>query len=220
MIELAETTIQTTDAALNIFNQIVDQVESTDSLKQIATIIGDIKTFLMDGIGVYKTTPKSIFEWCDTVTSLLTAYNDQKVSRASEQREILIKTLDDGETVMNDAQNGLHKSSVTFNKAAGKLNALENRLANDLDENIHESLKKLISDLNGKVATIREFFEQFICTKDHITKQIREIGDFKVQTEETKSYVSLDDIPELKDSVLQSTQKVITKCDEFHKKYQ
>lgn len=219
MIELAEKTIQTTDAASDIFNQIMDQLGSTDSLKQIATIIGDMKTFLMKGIGLYKIAPNSIFGWCDTVKSLLTAYNDQKLTSSSKQREI-IKVLDYGETVMNDAQNWLQKCGWHFNKAAGKLNTLENRLANDLDENSNKSLKKLIAELNGKVATIREFFEKFICTKDHLTKEIRDIGDFKVQTEETKSYVSLDDIPDLKDTVKESTQKVIAKCEEYHKKYE
>lgn len=219
VIELAETAIQTSDAALDVFNQIMDQLESTDNLKQIATIIGDIKTFIIDGIDVYRTTPKPIIEWCDRVTPLLTAYNNQKITRASEQRGILIKTLDNGELIMHDAQIGLQKGAMTFNKAAGELNILENQLANNLDENKNQSLKQLIADLNGKVATIREFFEQFICTKNHIAKIVQDIGDFKIQTEETKTYIALDDIPELKDSVIQTTQKVIAKCGEFHRKY-
>lgn len=218
IITLAEASIQSSGAALDIFNQIMDQIGSTDSLKKIATMIGDIKTLLIDGIGVYKTAPKSISEWCDVVTSLLAAYNDHKVVRDSEQRVILIKLLGDGDTIMNNAQNRLQNGSVTFNKSNGQLSMLENRLANDLDANNNESLKKLIADLNGKIASIREFFDQFICTKDHIAKEIREIGDLKVHTEGSKSYILLDDIPDLQHIVAQTTQNVITKCGEYRKK--
>lgn len=220
MIELVKTTIQTSDAVSNLFNEIMNQIGSIDSLKQIATIIGDIKTHLMDGIDVYERTPKPIFEWCDTVTSLLTTYKDQIATGASTKRDTLIHTLDGGDKIMNGAQNDLHKSSVAFNQAAGKLTTLENRLANDLDENDNQSFVKLIAALKEKVASIREFFEGFICTKDHITKEIRDIGDFKVQTEETKSYILLDDIPGFEDVVEQSAQKVITKCNEYRKKYE
>lgn len=197
----------------------MDQIGSADSLKQIETIIGDVKTYLMDGIDVYEKTPKPIFDWCDTVTPILTTYMNQKIIEASKQRDTLIKEVDDGGTIMYDAQCNLHKSSVAFNKASGRLTTLENRLANDLDEHNYESHIKLIADLKEKVASIRKFFENIICTKDHLTKEIRDIGDFKVQTEETKSYIKIDDIPEFKNDVVQSAQKIIAKCNEYRKKF-
>ena len=228
MIEAAKATIQTSDAALKLYKQIVDQIGSTGYTKQTVTIIGDLKTSLMDGIDMYEKTPISIFDWCDTAIPLLTTYKDKKDAGDATQNEILIKALDNGEDIMTNAQNDLGKSSVRFNAAAGKLTAFENRMTNDFDEISmnttvllqSEASKKLVADLKANVALVREFFENFICTKDKISKEIREIGEFKVETEEAKTYVSIDEVPELEDTVIESVDNVISQCNLYHKKYE
>lgn len=54
--------------------------------------------------------------------------------KASAQKTILIKVLDDGIIKLEKAQQSLHASSQSFNSASGKLIALDSQLANDFDE--------------------------------------------------------------------------------------
>lgn len=224
MIAAAKETIKTTDAVLNLYNQIVDQIGQTEEFKQTASYIGELKTSIINGIDVYSKTPKTVFEWCDTATSLLTTYLDQKATAASTQKQILIKSLDDGETIMRSAQHGFHASSSSFNDAVGKLLTVENQLANHYHENHtlfeSETMKKLVADMKEKIASIGEFFDGFFCIKDQIKNALNRISDFKVQTEETRAYLMLSDIPEIEDIVKQSAANFITKCHEYRKKYE
>ena len=62
---------------------------------------------------------------------LFDEYNEKK---ASAQKDILIKVLDDGITKLNEAQKSLLVSSQSFNNASGKLLALDSQLTNDFSE--------------------------------------------------------------------------------------
>ncbi|MGU5121531.1 hemolysin HlyE, partial [Escherichia coli] len=62
---------------------------------------------------------------------LFDEYNGKK---ASAQKDILIKVLDDGITKLNEAQKSLLVSSQSFNNASGKLLALDSQLTNDFSE--------------------------------------------------------------------------------------
>lgn len=74
--------------------------------------------------------------WCcdaiaRSVYFLFDEYNEKK---ASAQKDILIKVLDDGITKLNEAQKSLLVSSQSFNNASGKLLALDSQLTNDFSE--------------------------------------------------------------------------------------
>ena len=63
---------------------------------------------------------------------LFDEYNEKK---ASAQKDILIKVLDDGITKLNEAQKSLLVSSQSFNNAStGKLLALDSQLTNDFQK--------------------------------------------------------------------------------------
>lgn len=76
--------------------------------------------------------------WCGVATQLLAAYillfDEYNEKKASAQKDILIKVLDDGITKLNEAQKSLLVSSQSFNNASGKLLALDSQLTNDFSE--------------------------------------------------------------------------------------
>lgn len=221
MIEATKATIQTVDAALDLYKQIIDQNGWTDDTRETATIIGEIKAHMLSGIDLYEKKQKPVFKWCDTVIPLLTIYKNQN---SPTPKDVLVKALDDGRSIMNAAQNQLFDSTISFNSGGGELTVLENRLANYFIENsVHmqsERSKKLVADLNEKIASIREFFDEFLCAKDRIATAHFDIGDVKVQIESTKIYVDINDAPELQSSAVQSADELIAKCNEYRKKYE
>ena len=103
-----------------------------------SVLVGDIKTLLMDSQDKYFEATQTVYEWCGVATQLLAAYillfDEYNEKKASAQKDILIKVLDDGITKLNEAQKSLLVSSQSFNNASGKLLALDSQLTNDFSE--------------------------------------------------------------------------------------
>lgn len=92
----------------------------------------------MDSQDKYFEATQTVYEWCGVATQLLAAYillfDEYNEKKASAQKDILIKVLDDGITKLNEAQKSLLVSSQSFNNASGKLLALDSQLTNDFSE--------------------------------------------------------------------------------------
>lgn len=52
-----------------------------------------------------------------------------------------------------------------------------------------------------------------------IVKEIHHIGELKVQTDETRTFIGLDDVAELRETVTLSVNALIMKCDEYRKRH-
>lgn len=152
-VEVVKTSIETADKALDLYNKYLDQVipwntfEDTvkelsrfkDQYSQAASVlVGDIKTLLMDSQDKYFEATQTVYEWCGVASQLLAAYislfDEYNEKKATAQKDILIKVLDDGIKKLSDAQKSLLVSSQSFNAASGKLLALDSQLTNDFSE--------------------------------------------------------------------------------------
>lgn len=89
---------------------------------------------------------------------------------------------------------------------------------------------KLIPELKAKMASIEKWYKDVTAeveksfkniddTKAKLKEEIRHIGDLKVQTETTKTYIELDDTPEMKEEVLTSVADLIKKCKEYQNRH-
>lgn len=89
---------------------------------------------------------------------------------------------------------------------------------------------KLIPELKKRLNSIREFYDDLVKkvskayadideTKLKLKEEIRVIGDLKTQTEETKTYVNLDDLEALRDIIIESVNTLITKCNEYRERH-
>lgn len=85
---------------------------------------------------------------------------------------------------------------------------------------------KLIPELNAKMKSIEVFygnvqglvqqsFKDIDSTKAKLKEEIRVIGDLKVQTDETKTFIELDNEPALKQTVVDSVKALIAKCKAY-----
>lgn len=152
-VETVKTAIETADKALELYNKVLDQVipwnTFNDTVKELnrfkeeysqsaSTLVGEIKTLLMNSQDKYFEATQVVYEWCGVTTPLLTAYlslfNQYDEKKALAQKATLIKVLDDGICKLEKAQQSLHASSQSFNSASGKLLALDSQLANDFNE--------------------------------------------------------------------------------------
>ncbi|EEU9258149.1 hemolysin HlyE [Escherichia coli] len=152
-VEVVKNAIETADGALDLYNKYLDQVipwqTFDETIKELSrfkqeysqaasVLVGDIKTLLMDSQDKYFEATQTVYEWCGVATQLLAAYiflfDEYNEKKASAQKDILIKVLDDGITKLNEAQKSLLVSSQSFNNASGKLLALDSQLPNDFSE--------------------------------------------------------------------------------------
>ena len=152
-VEVVKNAIETADGALDLYNKYLDQVipwqTFDETIKELSrfkqeysqaasVLVGDIKTLLMDSQDKYFEATQTVYEWCGVATQLLAAYillfDEYNEKKASAQKDILIKVLDDGITKLNEAQKSLLVSSQSINNASGKLLALDSQLTNDFSE--------------------------------------------------------------------------------------
>lgn len=152
-VEVVKSAIETADGALDFYNKYLDQVipwkTFDETIKELSrfkqeysqeasVLVGDIKVLLMDSQDKYFEATQTVYEWCGVVTQLLSAYillfNEYNEKKASAQKDILIRILDDGVNKLNEAQKSLLASSQSFNNASGKLLALDSQLTNDFSE--------------------------------------------------------------------------------------
>ncbi|EBH7291219.1 hemolysin HlyE [Salmonella enterica] len=152
-VEVVKSAIETADGALDFYNKYLDQVipwkTFDETIKELSrfkqeysqeasVLVGDIKVLLMDSQDKYFEATQTVYEWCGVVTQLLSAYillfDEYNEKKASAQKDILIRILDDGVNKLNEAQKSLLASSQSFNNASGKLLALDSQLTNDFSE--------------------------------------------------------------------------------------
>ncbi len=87
--ETVKTAIDTADRALELYNKVLDQVipwnTFNDTVKELScfkeeysqsasTLVGEIKTLLMNSQDRYFEATQVVYEWCGVTTPLLTAY--------------------------------------------------------------------------------------------------------------------------------------------------
>lgn len=177
-------------------------------------LIGEVKTYMLNGIDAYFRSTKSIFEWCGLTNTLLPSYKrllsgNLNQSKYTAQRALLLKVLDNGIQKMSETQATLEESSTNFNNAAGILTSL-NDLSSTMGD-IREFYEKMKETVNKAITDIDE-------NKVKLKEKIRIIGDLKVRIEEMKT-VSIDDVHEIRDIVTESVDNLIAKCTEYRNKH-
>lgn len=166
---------ESADKALGLYNTLVDRVIQwetvktiiddlnsfqNDYFKEVAEIIGEIKTLMMNASHEYFFAAQSVYEWCTLTSTLLGTYvqllktADQKTSSVA-QTTLVVRVLDEGITKMNAALAKLEQSSLSFNKVSGKLVTLDLLYQNAFDTKISQTKSKL--DLLEIITTIGTF---------------------------------------------------------------
>lgn len=89
---------------------------------------------------------------------------------------------------------------------------------------------KYIPELKAKMKNIQKFYDELQSTvaksfvdidetKAKLKEEIRIIGDLKTQTEETRTFIGLDDTPELKSTIIESVDSLIKKCTDYRTRH-
>lgn len=79
-----------------------------------------------------------------------------------------------------------------------------------------KSIEEFYETLNGKV---EQAFRDIDATKKTLHSEIQSIGELKVKTKETHAFINVDDIPDLRDIVIQSMEGLIEKCMEYRTRH-
>lgn len=90
---------------------------------------------------------------------------------------------------------------------------------------------KMVPELRARLRKVEEFYDNLDKTvntafsnideaKGELKNEIQTIGELKVRTEETNTYVSIDETPELRDIAIQSAKDLIATCNECIYRYQ
>lgn len=79
-----------------------------------------------------------------------------------------------------------------------------------------ESIKKFYDKLQEKV---QQSFDNIHKTKTTLSTEIAHIGDLKIKTQQTETFVNLDDEPEIRDVAIEYAQALIEKCEAYRKRH-
>lgn len=153
-METAKKAIAASNEAMDLFNKVLDQkvpwhaFEATldeldrfrnDYSTKAAALVAEVKTKMSQGMTAYYEASKHVYEWCMMMEPLLQKYialfDHINTAKSTEQKQVLIKVLDDGIKEMEKAQKMLGDCSSSFNGAAGKLTTLRHQLSSDFNEN-------------------------------------------------------------------------------------
>lgn len=267
-IATSKEAIEAANAGLDLYDRLLDKLVPwkqyddiikeldkyrDDYSKECSDLIGKVKTNLMDSMDAYFMSTQSIYEWCGLTTPLLRAYlqlfNDANSDNSAAQKKLLLKVLDDGIVKMTKAKEDLHKSSLSFNEAAGNLTSLYGRLTLDSDEKseyFQDKVSKmraqvyggvavlggdLIPKLKKKLQEVKSFYEDLKTkvdgtltniddTKTKLKDEIKVMGDLKTQIETTEEFVNLDGLEGLRDLLFEAVNNLIKKCDEYRQIYE
>lgn len=219
-----------------------------DFSTEIGLLIVEIKTHLMNGIDAYFYASQDIYEWVRLTAAYLKLYielfNRHDAKKADAQKQLLIEMLDSGVAQMRTAKTKLGNSSFSLNSTGESLTSLQSRFgpqfykrSEDFQEQIKEppfllewadneyfrnrldkmaAVMKICDDLYKK---IKQAIRNIGHAKSLLQEQIRYISHFKNETEQVVQFVNLDEISVPRDTVIQSTQQLIARCEKYRKKH-
>lgn len=215
-VEVVKNAIETADGALDLYNKYLDQVipwqTFDETIKELSrfkqeysqaasVLVGDIKTLLMDSQDKYFEATQTVYEWCGVATQLLAAYillfDEYNEKKASAQKDILIKVLDDGIKKL---------CSIAAGVVEGKLiPELKNKL---------KSVQNFFTTLSN---TVKQANKDIDAAKLKLTTEIVAIGEIKTETETTRFYVDYDDL--MLSLLKEAAKKMINTCNEYQKRH-
>ncbi|KAJ6643445.1 Hemolysin E [Pseudolycoriella hygida] len=219
----------------------------SDYSNESAQLVGEVKTLIKNAEDNCFSETQSIYEWCSLTTWLLKTYLDlfeKCTSKTYEaQRALLVKVLEDGLTKMSAGQSKLEQCSINFNNVAEKLTILNSTLSNDFDtkssyfqgqvdkirlETYLRAGSGFVLDPFGAIisysivagfGTVEQTNVDMDSTKGKLKDEVKSIGVLKVQTEETKQFIPLDYLDELRDTISESVNNLIKECDAHQKRH-
>ena len=151
VVDIAEKAIKAGSNAIDMYNKMVDQVIPWATFDGIisdlkgnkdqysaaaAVIVGEVQTLLMDSKDSYDSSTGAVYRWCQSAVPLLQGFmalfeSISDPGAAKAQLVLFKETLNQGQLAMELAIKELEKSKESFNKAAGKLTALNAKLKED-----------------------------------------------------------------------------------------
>lgn len=139
------------------FKQIMPDFEkhTKDYSEKSATLVGDIKTDIMDAIDAYYHASRHISEWSSLMMPLLRThlklFSDYSAVKAKAQNRLLQKLLDDGVERTSVAQEELDKIYANLDAADRTLQKLSTQLEFEFDEG-SELFQKRLARMNRKIS--------------------------------------------------------------------
>lgn len=92
---------------------------------------------------------------------------------------------------------------------------IEGKLIPEVKANM-EKIETFYDTLNGKM---QQAFMDIEKTKVNLVGEIQHIGNLKVKTKNANTYISMDEVPELRDMVIKAAQDLINQCEEYRKRH-
>lgn len=85
---------------------------------------------------------------------------------------------------------------------------------------------KLVPELNAKIRNVQNFYgeiDKLVAaasvgidqTKENLKNEVRKIGDLKVATEASSTFIALDYVAELRAAIVESAENLMAKCTEY-----
>lgn len=176
--------------------------------------IDESKVYTKNVIDRYTAAIKSILEWCDSAAPLL---NHFVSGNDGSTQSTLTTKLNDGIQKTSTTREEISYNNLNLNRVAGTITTVVVKIAADFDNKTIEFQKEnhdLYENLEKKVQNLYSGLDEL---KSRMRQEVGNIVDLRVHIENVKEYISLNDIPELRDTIRSSTESLKEQCARYHK---
>lgn len=169
----------------------LDEYHKTVS-PESAPLIGEVKTSVQNAFVAYELGVQSVQTWAEIAIPSVSAYTKQLASggEVSSLKKNLVDLIVEG---------------------LGKMNAAQ--------QPIDENFAKLREEARKSTESHQKAFKIVDYARVELKMESMSINSLKVQTEEANKFLSMDNVPQLRDMVMESAQKLIAKCNEYLKRH-
>lgn len=157
--------------------------------KLVMVTDGRIGTLVMDAMDVYNAATKTVYKYCGTLKPLLASYLIQFESHETGKAEAEEK----------------NQLILVLKKVELQLRMEQMKI----DIEVKGFNENYALGIAASIDNIKEAFKT----------EIQHISDLKVHISSTETLIKMDDVQELRDTVIKSVQDLIAQCDEYRKRH-
>lgn len=198
------------------FDDVTQQIALQNSIEHFANSFDDGKVQLKRAFDLYIPAVTNVLEWCYEMTPLL----NQLINANDDNKPQVAARLDDGMQKLQASQQALSSSISKFNPAIGSTGTLLYQIVAQLKNKTSEitrETRQIYRSLESKVKSLNADVTHF---KSRFRDDGQSIADMRMQTENTQTFLSLNEHADFLDDIRKNVKKLITQCKRFCKKHE
>lgn len=159
-------------------------------------------------------------EWCDSTSPLLNRlFNDNDGSQYQARKILLISKLNDGIQKLSTARDEMSYNNLNLNRVAGAIITVANLIRSDFDNKTIEFQKENYEQYQNLENKVEHLYSKLNEFKSKMRNEIGHIYDLRGPIESCKTFLILDDIPDIRVDLHSSIKSLDSECIRYRNEH-